>query len=57
MEDADDDDTSKLEEKEYLASMTSAQQFAYLRRKLEEKKQRIAGLSQVVLEDPQTHVS
>jgi len=56
MEDADDDDTSKLEEKEYLASMTSAQQFAYLRRKLEEKKQRIAGLSQVVLEDPQTHM-
>ncbi|XP_005089661.1 nucleolar complex protein 3 homolog [Aplysia californica] len=47
----------EVDERAYLASLNSAQQFAYCQSKLAEKKQKIASLSQNVLEDPQNNMA
>ncbi|KAK0054220.1 nucleolar complex protein 3 [Biomphalaria pfeifferi] len=51
-----DKKAEREKEKQLLASMSAAQLYAYRKKKLEEKKEKIASLSHAVLADPQTNI-
>lgn len=48
--------SEKDTEKDYLASLSTIELFAYRKNKLAEKKQKIVSLAHAVLEDPQNNV-
>lgn len=55
---SDDEQANNVDKDErgYLESLNTAQQFAYCKNKLEEKKEQIASLSHCVLGDPQNNM-